>query len=264
MKGVLFVILSLVVSVLCDIEITAPKSGKTYEGGDKIKLEWKVGDDDGQFALKKAKVFSISLCAGSPSNIECFEEPLKKWSSIDDDTTSYTAEIDSDYCDDGHYYFQVYIGFGEDIYVIHYSNMFELKDMKGDNELSISPTYTGDEPPGQTRGAAASNYDSASFSITYTKQTGLMRFAPMQMQPGSKVTATEWKRLFPTSDVTYYSTIRESPNHLSTITPGWSYTIKSAPNYASVAPTPSVRYNPKERVTAASLSSASKKRRWLD
>ena len=264
MKG-LFIFMMLWLGIVADVKLKAPKSGQTYSGPAKIKIEWEDdGDKDSQFSLAKAKIFTISLCSGSSSKVDCLKKPLKQWDSYDDDDTSYTAEIDSDMVKDGYYFFQVYVNFGKEIQTIHYSNRFELEDMDGDNELDVPVTYTTGTPADQTQGAAAENVDSASFSIPYTKQTGLTRYAPMQKQPGSTVTASEWKRLFPTSDVTYFSTIQHSPKFQSTITPGWSYTIVSYPNYASPAPTPSVRYDPKERVTPASLSTANKRRRWLD
>ena len=86
----------------------------------------------------------------------------------------------------------------------------------------------------------------------YTMQTGVSRFAPMQMQPQSAVTAQTWTRKFPTSSVSLYSTLRKSPDKLTTITPGWSYTLPSDYNYATPAPFPSDNggwYNPKDRQT---------------
>lgn len=264
MKG-LFIFITLLVTILADIKVTAPEAGKTYSGSSKIKIEWAITDDDGDFAIKNAKSFVISLCSGIASELDCYKA-LKTWKDLDKDfdTTSYEAEIDSDSCADGFYFFQLYLNYGDQKSTIHYTNRFELKDMDGSNGLDAPITVSTGQVAGATQDGAPKTIDPASYSLTYTAQTGLTRFAPMQMQPGTKVTATEWKRNFPTSAVTYYSTIRSKPDHISTTTTLYTYTLTSVPNYASAAPTPSVKYNPKQKVSAASLSSATKKRRWLD
>ena len=107
--------------------------------------------------------------------------------------------------------------------------------------------------------------DSRSFSISYTKQTGKTRYAPMQTQPGSTITHKSMTRRFATSSYSAYSTYKKSPNVMTTLTPGWDYTPASKPNYATVAPYPNTAYPASEIITAtASLTSAAKKRRWLD
>lgn len=265
MRSILF-LLSFLVYVLADVEFTAPKKDETFTAkGDSVEIDikWKDdSDEDSDYSLKKASSYSVLLCTGSSNSIECFHTFVKVKKL--DDAKSYTADIDTDLCDDGYYFFQVAILFSETQFTIHYTNRFELKGMKGSTKsLTVANTFTGDSPPDQTSGTIA-NINSKSFSIPYTEQTGKTRYAPMQMQPPTKVTAKSWTRKFPTSAVTYYSTRAPTPSIKSTITPGWSYTYKSVANWASPAPTPSVKYNPSDRVTPASLSTASKKKRWLD
>jgi len=109
---------------------------------------------------------------------------------------------------------------------------------------------------GQT---AAQSINSASFSIPYTLQTGLTRYAPMQMQPGSVLTKNKssWSRRHPTSAVTFFTSIRPSPAQSSTITPGLSYTMTSVVNDASPALYPSQNggwYNPSKLLTKPTIS----------
>lgn len=268
MKSIFIIFITLLIKTLADISIESPTSGKKYspDGGKvEIKIKWKDSSDDSddQYSLKNAKSTKLLLCAGTSSLTECFET-LKTFDDMDD-RTSYTASFDADICDDGYYFFQFYTTFDEDATTIHYSGKFELSDMTGDSDsLTVPYTVNGAPPDDVTEGGGANSINSKSFSIYYTSQTGKSRFAPMQMQPGTKVTATQWKTLFPTSAVTYYSEKRESLNHVTTITPDWSYKVTSLHNWASVAPTPSVAYDPKQKVLSASLSGANKKRRWLD
>ena len=154
---------------------------------------------------------------------------------------------------------------------ILYTDRFQLKGMDGGSmtfgstkSLSVALTATGDAPAATTQGGDTS-IDSRSFSVTYTKQTGTKRYAPMQTQPGSTITHKSMTRRFATSSYSAYSTYKKSPNVMTTITPGWDYDVTSLPNYATVAPYPNTAYPASERITAtASLTSAAKKRRWLD
>lgn len=261
-------ILLLVAKVLGDVSITAPKTGQSYSasgGSATVDIKWidSTDDDDDQFSLSKIKTYTISLCTGPSTAIECFATILKA-ESLDD--TEYQASVKSSLADDGYYFFQIYAVFPDSATTIHYTNRFELTDMTGStNTLTVKNTDTGTAPPAQTQGVDASSVDSKSFTVPYTAQTGKTRYAPMQLQPGTKAdTDGSWSRKFPTSAVTYFSTITPSPKVLSTITPGWSYTITSKANWAAPAPTPSIKYAPKDRVTKASLSSAAKSKRWLD
>lgn len=267
MLKVFILFLIWVSKILADVEITQPNSGQTFSvssGTAQVKIAWDddSSDDDDQFSLSKAKSYTISLCTGPSTSVDCFFAPLKASKLT---SNSYTASLDADVADDGYYFFQIYTEFAEEASTIHYTNRFQLKGMTGSTKtLTVANTVTGDPPADQTEGGAAATINSKSFSITYTLQTGRTRYAPMQLQPGTKVTASSWSRKYPTSAVTFYSTMSPSPKCLSTITPGWSYTINSLMNYAAARPTPSVAYDASLRVTKASLSTAAKAKRWLD
>ena len=119
--------------------------------------------------------------------------------------------------------------------------------MKG-YAVTIVVTVDGAAPSDQISASGKASEDtSASFTIPYTLQSGLRRYAPMQMQPGTKVTATTWTRAFPTSAVTFYSTKGPKPNALVTTTPPWSYSYSSEVNWASVAPYPTNWYPASQR-----------------
>lgn len=259
--------------VLGDAEITAPEKDKTYSasgGSVKVPIKWEDssdGDEDDEFSLVNAQTYSILLCTGTGSYpIECFEtlEDEKEYTDGSDDF-SYEADMDEDICDDGYYFFQVYISFGGEKATTHYTPRFELKDMSGSTKtLTVANTYNDDPPPDNTEGVDTVAVASRSRKLGYTEQTGKTRYAPIQTQPATKVTASTWKRAHETSEVTYYTGYRPSPNVLTTITGGWDYSVTSVHNYAHQNPQPSVKYNPRERITRASLSTAAKKRRWLD
>lgn len=270
----LLVLLGLCVA---DVSVTAPKVGASFSGGSTVTISWSDSDPDSSnvFSLANAKSYSILLCAGPNSNIKCFKSfvnnqaiPLK----------SYSAEIPASLISNGVYFFQIYTVFKKAI-TINYTPRITLTGMTGPSTttdalgvklvLSTLNTFTGQGPDPQTpsggTGPAPATIDTRLFTVPYTLQTGRTRYAPMQMQPGSTVTMSTWSRRFATSSISsYYVSVTGSPAVVSTITPGWSYTMESAINYASVAADPTSWYSMAARITQATLSANQKRKRWFD
>lgn len=256
--------------VVADVDISDPSSGDSFSvlgGVAKVSIKWKDSSDDSDDSdsLSKVKSYAIVLCTGSNSNIGTVTT-LEK--SLLAKLTSYDAEIKSNAAPNGQYFIQVYAVFPDDGYTIHYTPRFKLTGMSGESNTFTFPaslfSVTGDQPSPVLQ-AAGGNTDvnSKSFSVTYTLQTGKTKYAPMQTQPATTVTATTFSRRHPTSAYTPYKSISPSPNALSTITPGWDYTVTSKVNTASVAGYPTYFYPASSRVKQATLS-AQKKRRWLE
>ena len=255
------------VAVMADMEFTAPNAGKTYTAsGGKVSVEIKWDDDGSDLNFKDIKKYIVSLCTGPNDDIECTS--IEQVSDLT--KKSYTASIDASAFPNGWYYFQMYNTYDLGISIL-YTDRFQLKGMDGGSKtfgstmsLSVALTATGDAPAATTQ-ADDKPIDSRSFSITYAKQSGKTKYAPMQTQPGSTITYKSMSRRFATSSYSAYSTYRKSPNVMTTLTPDWDYKPASKPNYATVAPYPNTAYPASERITAtASLTSAAKKRRWLD
>ncbi|CAK9439439.1 uncharacterized protein LODBEIA_P35590 [Lodderomyces beijingensis] len=259
-------LLAILSKVFADVEITSPEEGDSFSGSGgtaNIKVEWKDADDSNSaLSLGNVKTYTISLCTGATSNIQCFPATISEQTFT---TFSTTLNIPSATAPNGYYFLQFYTLFTNGAITTHYSPRFQLTGMTGPTATWVV-TVTGDQPGGATENmnAPSASVDSASFTVPYTLQTGKTRYAPMQMQPGSTVTATSWTRRFPTSAVTYYTTKQKSPVVYSTITPGWSYQASSDVNWASVAPYPTNWYAASERVSKASITATRKKRRWLD
>lgn len=259
-------LLLLVCLVQADVKITSPTGGSFSASGGtvEVSLKWEDDGDSDATDLSQVQSYTISLCTGPNDDIECFH------TIVDGKTVSsksVNAQIKASDAPNGWYYFQIYSVFPKG-FTNHYSPRFQLKGMSGESAATITGkpttlvvTATGDPPEAQV--SASDTINSKSFSLRYTDQTGSTKFAPMQTQPGSKVTATTWSMKYPTSAVTYYSLAAGSPNARTTATPGWDYTPTSLPNWAPVAPYPTYFYPASQRVTKASLLSA-KKKRWFD
>ncbi|CUM52605.1 unnamed protein product [Debaryomyces tyrocola] len=255
------------VAVMADMEFTAPKAGKAFTAsGGKVSVDIKWDDDGSDLNFKDIEKYTVSLCTGPNNDIECTElEEVKGLTK-----KSYTASIDASAFPNGWYYFQMYNTYDLGISIL-YTDRFQLKGMDGGSKtfgstmlLTVSLTATGEAPGGATQGDDKP-IDTRSHTVPYTKQTGKTRYAPMQTQPGKSITYTSMSRRFATSSYSAYSTYKKSPNVMTTLTPSWDYTAASKPNGATVAPYPNTAYPASERITAsASLTSAAKKRRWLD
>lgn len=241
-----------------DAQVVKPKANSEFSGSSgtiSIDIQWM--DNNAYPPFDKVDHFLFQLQNGPNTNIQKVKVLKDNVSPDDitqgdDGTYSYTVEFDSSITGDGQYYIQVFSALDADNkqYTINYSPRFELTDMKGTTTVTFTDTT---QPVGQTRaqtGTTAASIDTRSFTLQYTQQTGISRFAPMQMQPVTKITATTWTRKFATSAVTYYSSLINSLQQETTITPGWSYTLPSGMNMATPAPYPSDNggwKDPKER-----------------
>ena len=252
-------------AVQADVTISSPTKGETYTAtGGSVTVPLKWFDDSNYPPLDKIEYYTFSLCYGPNTDINNVYTIGKQISSNDITVTtsgdgtktySYDSIIPASVVGNGQFYIQVYAVVKNEGDTIHYSPRFTLSGMAG----AATFTYTySTQPPAiteihtQDSNNEGTTINSASFSIPYTLQTGKTRYAPMQMQPGSKVTATTWTRKFPTSKVTFYSTYRKSLDQVSTITPGRSYVMTSDINCASPALMPSANggwYNPSKRLS---------------
>lgn len=78
------------------------------------------------------------------------------------------------------------------------------------------------------------------FGVTYTAQTGAMRYAPMPKVPPSKITAGKNpKPLYPASAVQFAATNMPLPTQKTTVTQSFTFSVASVENTVS-APTSSI------------------------
>lgn len=234
--------------VRSDVAIVGPALDQTYDASDgsvTIEIDWMYTPNaplQSDFTQ-----FTFSLCSGPNYNIEAF---LTLGSSKDINALQFTAKVADSVGSDGYYYIQIFAQ-TTDGYTIHYSPRFKLTGMAG-AKLADTTLYTMPPTPETriTTGDVGATIDSRSFTVPYALQTGLVKYAPMQTQPGTKVSASKWTRKYDTSSVSYFTTNSQQPEQHTTLTPGWSYFISSDHNYASAAPMPSNNggwYDPKKR-----------------
>lgn len=238
-----------------DVAISKPLAGSSYDassGSVDITLQWI--ESNATPLLTTIESYTFTVCTGPNSNIYAFGKVGEVTQHELDGSYKYTVTIENTIGADGYYYIQIYAvnPLGT---TIHYSNRFELTGMSGTYEPSVGVQTAPPDPQTSLKGSEPTvlSIDSASFSVTYTLQTGTIRYAPMQTQPATKATMgkSDWVRRYPSSAVTYFSTIRHSLEQLSTITPGWDYQWTSVANWATPAGFPSANggwYNPSDRL----------------
>ncbi|KAL8690792.1 MAG: hypothetical protein Q9218_003841 [Villophora microphyllina] len=127
--------------------------------------------------------------------------------------------------------------------VINYSDRFTLSGMTGTFpppiQASIAKISTTDGPPSSNQGApAAAGGAQGDYAVTYTAQTGLIKYAPMQIPPGTKITAKAASARYPTSSVPIAKTFLPTPKQTTTMTA--SLTVKPASSHAFNAPAASM------------------------
>lgn len=259
------VLLLLLTQVIADVSISKPLTGASYAvSGGTVSVEISWIESNANPLLGDIESYTFVLCSGPNTDIDPVET-IAKVSASDISDYTYTASIDASIGASGSYYIQVYAQVAKG-FTIHYTSRFSLTGMTG----SYKPTDGGSTTPPSAQtsladdgAAAATSIDTRSFTLQYSQQTGATRYAPMQTQPGTKVTANKssWTRRYPTSSVSYFSTVRNDLlAQSSTITQGWSYIISSAINWATPAPYPSANggwYNPSQKVKAATISTPS-------
>ncbi|CAI4057665.1 hypothetical protein SKDZ_04G1890 [Saccharomyces kudriavzevii ZP591] len=240
-------------TVYCDVAIVGPLPNSVFDlsgsGQSTIKVKWMHTDSTPQ--EKDFIKYTFTLCTGTNAMIEAMAS-LQTLTAAELTDNEFEAVIKNTVGTDGVYFIQVFaqtaIG-----YTIHYTNRFKLKGMVG--AKAASPSMITIAPEAQTRittGDLGATIDSRSFTVPYNLQTGVVKYAPMQLQPATKVTAKTWKRKYATSEVTYYYTLRNSVDQHTTVTPGWSYVITADCNYATPAPMPADNggwYHPRKRLS---------------
>ena len=127
--------------------------------------------------------------------------------------------------------------------ITNYSPRFSLTGMTGSfppNVLTGLKTVTGTAGPATENNVAAANPGAgaggpqgAGFAVPYTLQTGLTKYAPMQPQPPTKITAKNASPLWPTSAVTYAQTWLPRPSQVTTFTQSATYSVSSRENTVS-------------------------------
>lgn len=126
--------------------------------------------------------------------------------------------------------------------VINYSSRFSLSGMTGTFppgvEAGIKDISGTDGPESQNNvnenAAAGAAGAAGAATVPYAMQTGPTKYAPMQKQPGTKITAKTPSMLYPTSSVEIAKTHLPTPKQQTTITASGTFSVSSRENTVSL------------------------------
>lgn len=120
-----------------------------------------------------------------------------------------------------------------------FSNRFSLTGMTGttDPTFVTAAADAGDKVPEAVTPDAAPAADGAAGGdpdVPYASQTGLMRFAPMQSVPPTKITKKDTKPLYPTSSYKVATAFLPTPVPTKTQTASQTFSADSMENTVSL------------------------------
>ena len=130
--------------------------------------------------------------------------------------------------------------------VINYSSRFTIDKMTGTWATTAAQadfkTVSGTAgPPTQNQvsenaaAGAGAGAPQGDYTIPYALQSGLTKYAPMQSQPGTKITAKATKPIYAKSAVQYAITFLPTPSQVTTLTQSVTFSVSSMENTVSCA-----------------------------
>ncbi len=246
--------------VFADVRITSPEAGGTIRAGTSLTIEW---EDSGETPpLDTLLSYQLFLCAGGneAGSYVHSHDPLFLWRYTDrvqiplktlvptgqfttGNTASSTIEVGLGESVENAYFIKM-ISAAPGGSVMNYSPRFSISGMTGTFPETVKvglETVDGTDGPA-TESNIQSNQQGGGnapgvggdYGITYTMQTGAMRFAPMPKNPPTKITGGKNpKPLYPTSAVSIAVTRMAIPTQKTTVTQSFTFSVESAENTVS-------------------------------
>ena len=123
--------------------------------------------------------------------------------------------------------------------VTNYSPRFSLPNMSGKFPPAIKTAaraVSGPTGPDTVNAIVAPGQNNAveapvgSYGVSYQDQDGPTKYAPMQRQPPTKITAKTPTPLYPTSSVSFFKTNMDPPKQTTTMTMSKTFSVSSIEN----------------------------------
>lgn len=225
--------------IFADVKFITPEAGATIEAGSTLTIEWEESDESPP--LDALLSYQLFLCAGG--NEDGSYIPLKTLvptgSFSDGNTASATVEVGLGESIENAYFLKI-ISAAQGGSVINYSPRFSFSGMTGTFPPDVTTgleTVDGTDGPAtenniesNQRGAQNAAGADGDYDVTYTMQTGVIRYAPMPGLPPTKITAQNPKPLYPTSAVQFAAEALPTPSQKTTMTQSVTYSVVSKEN----------------------------------
>jgi hypothetical protein len=237
----LLFLLSLLSLVAADFSLSS--MGSTISASSSTAIPIPFEDDGNSPKFGEISSTKVLLCTGPNTDVNCLATVLTFTPTASQKSVNLNLVPYLSLGSNGPYYFQFYSIVTAGGFTIHYSPRVLLTGMTG----TLQATDGGDtSPPDSQVDVVGTGVDSGVLTkaqVPYTAQTGRTRYAPMQMQPPTKVThQLKATRRLPTSSVSFFSVYMSKPYIVTTVTPSWSYTILQGPNWIPTQSQPTGYY----------------------
>ncbi|EON66062.1 hypothetical protein W97_05305 [Coniosporium apollinis CBS 100218] len=230
-----------------DVEFTGPAAGDTITVGVQaasITVKWKESGDAPP--ITDLLSYDLFLCAGGNAEGEWI--PLANLISKGVYTTGNqalaTISIGVGADTKNAYFLQMISVMKTGGRVTNYSNRFTLKGVTGVFPAAVitglKSVTTTDGPATQkdTAEALPAPAEAGDFGVPYLEQTGIMKFAPMQKLPPTKISKKDMKPLFPSTSFQIARTWLPTPKQKTTTTQSRTYKFSSMENTVAAAAQP--------------------------
>ncbi|KAI4230414.1 MAG: hypothetical protein L6R36_000043 [Xanthoria steineri] len=209
---------------LADVQFTSPAAGATLAAASPIAIKWKDSGDG--TALTDLTTYTLFLCAGGNDAASFIQlAPItEKGLFSTGNAASGTVAATVGGPDKNAYFLKMQSVGAKGAQVINYSDRFTLSGMTGTFppvvKDGISKVTGTDGPPSTNQGApaAAAGGAQGQEAVSYTAQTGLIKYAPMMTPPGTKITKRAPTPRYPTSSVPIAQTFLPTPKQTTTMT----------------------------------------------
>ncbi|KAF2035294.1 beta-1,6-glucan boisynthesis protein-like protein [Setomelanomma holmii] len=234
--------------VSAGVKFTSPAAGATLTAGTAIEVKW--SDDGDSPALTDLLTYELFLVAGgNAAEQQVVLLPITTQGSFAvGSVASGMVGVTVGESSPKNAYFLKMVAVGKTGgQYITYSSRFSYSGMTGAWPATAA-VQTGLKNIDGTDGPAtvdntnkagdAANPAAGDYGVTYTMQTGLTRYAPMQPVPPTKITAKNTKPLYPTSSVQIATTRLPIPKVQTTLTQSQTYSVSSRENTVAAAAHP--------------------------
>ncbi|CAC9893304.1 unnamed protein product [Aureobasidium pullulans] len=215
---VLTALVTLAATAFADVEFTSPAAGVQIPGGTAMTITWT--DDGTSPTIDQFSAYTLNLMAGGATSASVAVAATIKTNVAYVGTTgtiTFTVPLTAGKTSTNGYFLQmvsVGVDGGQDIV---YSKRFGLTGMTGTFSAAqiagitaVGSSTAAGLPAAHNLAAAAATGAAAiggeMYTVPYHLQTGLIKYAPIQPMPGTKITAKTPSMMNPSTSFTIFKT----------------------------------------------------------
>ncbi|TGO36380.1 hypothetical protein BHYA_0126g00060 [Botrytis hyacinthi] len=221
---------------------SAPAAGAVETAATPFTVTW--ADNGDAPAIADITTYQLDLCAGSSTGADlAVIYPVTASAALGSTVSTSVTVPAARGSSVTNAYFMRMIATTASGTVTVYSNRFSISGMTG--TFAAPYTITGTAGPATVNNVADTAVASSSgtadegvYGIPYQSQTGLTKYAPMGLMPGTAITATNTEPQYPTSSVALATTYLSPATIDTTLTQAQTASFASHPNTVAAASMP--------------------------